>query len=159
MPKYSWSELNEYPVTPAHSSAVARVIPGYQILVLKHLYAANRPDGRIGANMHCHPEEMFCICTMGECDFREEGGDWFTLRPGDVHYIPPYVMHEARSTSDKPFEFIAVKNFINGHSVHDGGWQPGAEEAWKKVVAAYEETKVFANNDPWFKDWGLVHRK
>ena len=48
MPKYSWSELNEYPVTPAHSSAVARVIPGYQILVLKHLYAANRPDGRIG---------------------------------------------------------------------------------------------------------------
>ena len=153
MPKYTWENLKEHPITPGYSVARGRVIAGEMICVMKNIYDSQHKDGKgIGANQHCHPEEMWIIITKGECEFREGDNEWDTLKVGDVHFIPPYVMHEVRAP--EPYEFIAIKNLINGHSIYHTTWEPGAEEAWKNVVAAYDESKKFPNNDPWFEGSG-----
>jgi len=146
--------MPEFFITPKHSVATGHVIPGEMICVGLYKYNTMHADGKgIGAEPHSHAEEMWIILTKGECEFRE-GDDptWYKLKPGDVHFVPPGLLHEVRAF--EPYEFLTVKNLINGKSVYDGGWVDGAEAAWEKVKVAYDESKKFPNNDPWFEGSG-----
>jgi len=148
VPHYKWNEITDTMITPSHSTAKGKTITGNQIMLQKIEYRGDRGDGKNGARMHNHPEEQFLIATEGTCQLREEGGEWCTLRPGDVFHIPAYRMHEM--IVDGEGEVYQFKVRVPGHSVYDHSWAPGSKEAWEKHFAEFSDmTKKYKEKNPW----------
>ena len=149
MPKYTWDDIETFQITPGKSTAVGKTIVGEKIILQLNsfLNSEKREDGSSGGRLHSHDEELLQIIVKGELHVCEDG-KWDVVRPGDVFHYPANVMHEAWASEDVVMYFI--KNRINGHSIYDMGWEPGAEDAWKKICDAYNESEQFENHDPWF---------
>ena len=149
MPVYTWDEMKTFPITPGKSMATGQSIVGQKIIVQHNTYHDKRDDGTTGAKLHAHDEEMFIIMISGEMRCREgENSEWKVIKAGDVFYTPSHLLHEVSADADVVCYF--VKNRINGHSIYDMGWQPGAEDAWKEICKLYNESETFENHDPWY---------
>jgi quercetin dioxygenase-like cupin family protein len=85
-------------------------------------------DGRNGGGLvrfdagahtawHTHPRGQTLIVTEGVGWVQAEGGERFTIRPGDVVRIPPDTRHWHGATADTAMAHIAIAEAVNGTSV------------------------------------------
>ena len=148
MPQYKWEDIAATMITPSHSTARGQTVTGNQIILQRIDYRGDRGDGKNGARLHNHPEEQFLIIIEGSFRMREEGGEWCTLKPGDVYHIPAYLMHEMIVDGDGAIYQFKVR--VPGHSVYDHSWAPGSKEAWEKHFGQFNDmTKSYKEKNPW----------
>lgn len=150
---YEREKIPEYPLTPAYSAGVGKIVAGERIIFLDSVYATERPvakDKKIGSVGHFHPEEHIAYNIAGGRLFRM-GDVWYDLKPGDVSVSWPYVLHEGNSANT--YRVLNFKDIINGHSIYNYGlWEPGAEEFFEKIRAKIETGKALPCQDPWYTD-------
>lgn len=148
MPQHKWEDIKDTMITPSHSTAKGKTITGNQIILQKIEYRGDRGDGKNGARPHNHPEEQFLVVTEGTFKMKEEGGEWCTLKAGDVYHIPAYRMHEMIVEGEG--EIYQFKIRVPGHSVYDHSWAPESKEAWEKHFAEFNQmTKDYKEKNPW----------
>lgn len=149
MPMYRWNDLDDVFITPSHTPSKGKVILGKHLILQRILNVEDRGDGIPGATAHSHPEEQIVI-NLEKGKRMRVGSEWFTMEPGDVVLIPPYVDHEG--TSDAGNLHYNIRSRVPGHSWYDGSWVSGAEADWGKVRALFlEMDKKYKEKLPWRK--------
>ncbi|MEZ2131957.1 MULTISPECIES: cupin domain-containing protein [unclassified Sinorhizobium] len=66
---------------------------------------------------HSHPAGQTLIVTSGTGWVQEEGGKKREIRPGDVIWTPPGVMHWHGATDDSAMSHIAITEVVDGSNV------------------------------------------
>jgi len=127
---YRWDDLQEVLITPSHTPSKGKVIMGKHLILQRNLNVGDRGDGFPGATTHSHPEEQI-IMNLQKTNRIRVGNEWFTMLPGDVVVIPPYVDHETISESGNLN--YNIRSRVPGHSWYDGSWVPGAKEEWEHI--------------------------
>lgn len=146
MPHFKWEEIKDTTITPSHSVASGKTIQGNMMFLQKLDYKGDRGDGKNGAKLHHHPEEQFIIVLEGVLKIFEDG-EWYTIKPGEVFWIPAYSEHEAVWEEEGTTYNFKVR--VPGHSWYDHSWQPGSKEEWEKLYSMYSGmTGKFKENLP-----------
>ncbi len=148
MSVFSWDKLEKTMITPGKTNSRGETVRGKRLLLQRILHDKDRGDGKgAGAQPHAHPEEQIFVALEGLMKMRI-GKDWYTLEPGDVALVPPYVEHE--EICDDDFLWYNIKSRVPGHSWYDTSWKPGSEEDWGKLEKIYDELdEKYVENDPW----------
>ncbi len=66
---------------------------------------------------HSHPAGQILIVTSGTGWVQEKGGEKRAVRPGDVVWTPPGVMHWHGATATTSMSHIAITNMRDGKNV------------------------------------------
>jgi quercetin dioxygenase-like cupin family protein len=66
---------------------------------------AVEPGGHTPHHSHNYEHEVFVVEGAGRI---EQDGDRRDLRPGDVVFVRPNVVHQFTNTGDGPFKFLCI---------------------------------------------------
>jgi quercetin dioxygenase-like cupin family protein len=140
MPPFTWSELNQEPIDPAHSPATGRAYRGQKIGVERCLY----PAGSAG-KPHAVPHERIHCILRGKAAYRV-GGEEKTVGPGEAVLIRAKAEYSLRA-----LEETEVIGFRDVGPVATAGQEPTKGAAffkWDEMKSDFITPKYSSGRGP-----------